>query len=132
MGTNDRCMCVCMCRDLEGIYWAVVASEGVGDLLLGSFGLSVAGEDHSLLCAHHELGWLVANRHMSSVCVCVWERERERVCVCVCAHHGRFIFHHSSSQSEVWLVASKDQRKGFHWLYQFTNVPPQHLPISRG
>ena len=52
---------------LEGVDGAVVSSEGIGDFLLWSLGLSVAGEDHPLLRAHHELGRLLRER----------ERERE-------------------------------------------------------
>lgn len=36
----------------------MVSGEGRGYLILRSLGLAVAGEDHSLLRTHHELGRL--------------------------------------------------------------------------
>ena len=44
--------------DLKGIDGSVVSSECIGDLLLRSLCLSVARENHALLCTHHELGRL--------------------------------------------------------------------------
>ena len=104
-----------------------MASESCCNFVLWVLGLTIAGEDHSLLSTHHKLGRLDTHTQKKKIS---FELKLPLFLV-LWSHHCGFILQCNASQHSSRFVAGKLQGEGLDWLHKFTDIPPHHLPVCR-